>query len=156
MEGGHQRPWESEDIDQGLAADLDDSLSGLGVDISTVSHWEPRLCGGFGIFIFCYYFILFILFLYFIFLYYFFSIFIFYLFPDCSSLYIILIHLPLSTDSLFANYSLINLFPKPLWCTPKAGHRLKRAKKKSLLVPCWMKVFRSEWTSRMLSNCFFN
>lgn len=44
MDGGHQRPWESEDIDQGLAADLDDSLSGLGVDISTVSQHEPRLC----------------------------------------------------------------------------------------------------------------
>ncbi|XP_063888416.1 transcription factor CP2-like isoform X4 [Scylla paramamosain] len=38
MDGGHQRPWESEDIDQGLAADLDDSLSGLGVDISTASY----------------------------------------------------------------------------------------------------------------------
>ena len=43
VDGGHQRPWESEDIDQGLAADLDDSLSGLGVDISTVS--VERLCG---------------------------------------------------------------------------------------------------------------
>ena len=39
MDGVHQRPWESEDIDQGLAADLDDSLSGLGVDISTVSKY---------------------------------------------------------------------------------------------------------------------
>lgn len=38
MDGGHQRQWESEDIDQGLAADLDDSLSGLGVDISTASY----------------------------------------------------------------------------------------------------------------------
>ncbi|KAG0695893.1 Transcription factor CP2 [Chionoecetes opilio] len=38
MDGGHQPPWESEDIDQGLAADLDDSLSGLGVDISTASY----------------------------------------------------------------------------------------------------------------------
>lgn len=38
MEGSHQRHWESEDIDQGLAADFDDSLSGLGVDISTVSN----------------------------------------------------------------------------------------------------------------------
>lgn len=37
MEGGHQKQWELEDIDQGLAADFDDSLSGLGVDISTVS-----------------------------------------------------------------------------------------------------------------------
>lgn len=35
--GGQRVGWESEDIDQGLAADLDDSLSGLGVDISTVS-----------------------------------------------------------------------------------------------------------------------
>nr|XP_045592539.1 transcription factor CP2-like protein 1 isoform X4 [Procambarus clarkii] len=38
VEGGHQRHWESEDIDQGLAADFDDSLSGLGVDISTASY----------------------------------------------------------------------------------------------------------------------
>ncbi|XP_069939785.1 transcription factor CP2 isoform X4 [Cherax quadricarinatus] len=38
VEGGHQRHWESEDIDQGLAEDFDDSLSGLGVDISTASY----------------------------------------------------------------------------------------------------------------------
>ncbi|XP_047479167.1 transcription factor CP2-like protein 1 isoform X4 [Penaeus chinensis] len=38
MEGGHQKQWELEDIDQGLAADFDDSLSGLGVDISTASY----------------------------------------------------------------------------------------------------------------------
>ncbi|XP_071517326.1 transcription factor CP2-like protein 1 isoform X2 [Panulirus ornatus] len=38
MEGSHQRHWESEDIDQGLADDFDDSLSGLGVDISTASY----------------------------------------------------------------------------------------------------------------------
>ncbi|XP_050729461.1 transcription factor CP2-like isoform X3 [Eriocheir sinensis] len=49
MDGGHQRPWESEDIDQGLAADLDDSLSGLGVDISTVGNQHchhPDYCCG--------------------------------------------------------------------------------------------------------------
>lgn len=39
--GGQRVGWESEDIDQGLAADLDDSLSGLGVDISTVSTVPP-------------------------------------------------------------------------------------------------------------------
>ncbi|KAK7065565.1 hypothetical protein SK128_001038, partial [Halocaridina rubra] len=38
VEGGHIKQGESEDIDQGLAADFDDSLSGLGVDISTASY----------------------------------------------------------------------------------------------------------------------
>ncbi|KAK4312309.1 hypothetical protein Pmani_016238 [Petrolisthes manimaculis] len=36
--GGQRVSWENEDIDQGLAADLDDSLSGLGVDISTATY----------------------------------------------------------------------------------------------------------------------
>ncbi|XP_066947867.1 transcription factor CP2-like protein 1 isoform X3 [Macrobrachium rosenbergii] len=38
MEGNHPKQGENEDIDQGLAADFDDSLSGLGVDISTASY----------------------------------------------------------------------------------------------------------------------
>ncbi|XP_042223597.1 transcription factor CP2-like protein 1 [Homarus americanus] len=38
MESSHHRHWESDEIDQGLAADFDDSLSGLGVDISTASY----------------------------------------------------------------------------------------------------------------------
>ncbi|XP_076043284.1 transcription factor CP2 like gemini isoform X3 [Oratosquilla oratoria] len=38
LDHGHIRQWQPDDIDQGLAADLDDSLSGLGVDISTASY----------------------------------------------------------------------------------------------------------------------
>ncbi|CAL4111679.1 unnamed protein product, partial [Meganyctiphanes norvegica] len=39
VENSGVRQWvENEDIDQGLAADFDDSLSGLGVDISTASY----------------------------------------------------------------------------------------------------------------------